>query len=124
MNRVIKFRIWDNKRKEWTWTGINILGEVICFGEILCRRDDTHVKVEELNDLIVMQFTGLKDINDKDVYEWDIVKWAGDIYVVDYNLCYFKLDNLDGSHAGIMEDSMLLEVIGNACENPELLDDQ
>ena len=76
--REIRFRMYDTKRKEWvhnTNNAVNLFGETIVFGEIL-RRDesDTFVKLEELNDIIAMQYTGLHDKNGEcDLYPWIIL---------------------------------------------------
>jgi len=75
--RPIKFRIYDKARKEWvrdTENAFNLLGELVIMGEILRRPDDTGVKLSELNDLEVMQFTGLLDKNGKEIYEGDVVE--------------------------------------------------
>lgn len=73
MSRTIAFRAWHQGRKEWlhdkSWGGCHILGETIwAFGE-WCR-----VPLEELNDVVVEQNTGLKDRHGVDIYEGDTLK--------------------------------------------------
>ncbi len=74
MSRPIKFRAWHEGRKEWLHDssapcgGCSILGETIwAFGE-WCR-----VPIEELNDVVVEQWTGLHDRDGQFIYEGDIV---------------------------------------------------
>lgn len=74
--RVNKFRVWDNGRKEWVHGPgyeVNLFGETIVFGEILRRPDDSVVSLDELHNLIPLQFTGKKCFNDREVYEDDIL---------------------------------------------------
>ena len=74
----------------------------------------------------LMQFIGLKDRNNKDIYEGDIVKsWYpyNDNYIENTDIvewndeeCSFMLGSKRHFHKGLM-----LEVLGNIYENPELL---
>lgn len=114
--REIKFRIWNKKKNEWHLRDINLLGETIVLGEILLSEKDEPMKLIDMNDLIVMQFTGLKDKNGKEIYE-------GDIYqtFIEGNRPIFIVEFINGgfSVAGLLED---IEVIGNIYENPDLLE--
>ncbi|MEZ5637708.1 MAG: YopX family protein [Burkholderiaceae bacterium] len=73
----------------------------------------------------VMQYTGLKDKNGKEIYEGDVAR-VGDsdpprVMVCVYTApCYWwnkKRDSYSGEWAGYE-----IEVIGNSYENPELLE--
>ena len=113
MTREIKFRVWDKAFKRMKVTGIGINNGVL-----------------DGDDVEIMQYTGLKDKNGKEIYEGDIVKGKGlDFYnpdvtrvVVEWLGCgswYPFADNEDNMPYPYPEAE---EVIGNIYENPELLE--
>jgi len=89
-------------------------------------------KQGEFVDCVLMQYTGLKDKNGKEIYEGDIVHvtdfFHGDakVYkgVVKFVGGYYQIEGQDIRNAplGWIISSDDLEVIGNIYENPELLE--
>lgn len=71
----------------------------------------------------LMQFTGLKDKNGKDIYEDDVVKTLnGDWGVIRYESPFFGVTVSSDTVSHYRSDWMeQCEVIGNIHENPELV---
>lgn len=77
-------------------------------------------------EVVVMQYTGIKDTSGQEIYEGDIVKRLGTIGKVTWECEYRALGFYLNSNEQLMDvinpySSWALEVIGNIYENPELL---
>lgn len=122
----IKFRAWDKKHQRMyhILTDIHALisGEITrvkwCTSEI----DDGW-----LDDFILMQFTGLKDKNAKDIYFKDFVQIGLYICCVEWDneQAKFYLQQISGTahNRESMSVSQSMEIIRNLYENPELIKD-
>jgi len=123
MNREIKFRVWNKKTNNWvegcgrsdipSCDGVNLFGETILMGEFMI-----DVSLEDLNECVALQATGLKDKNRKDIFE-------GDIVISDEEPGSFEIKwNVDAASFDVGDEpwpNAELTVIGNIFQNPELL---
>ena len=134
--REIKFRFWNNTTKcIYVDTGMTSLG-----------LNDAIKKAIEA-DYEVMQYTGLKDKNGKEIYEGDILVCGpeakpGEIFYSGGSACFairWKDDtakngffgqnlkmmiSMAGSNCGEKKEENLSEILGNIYENPELVNEQ
>lgn len=115
--REIKFRFWNINLTEmyygedhWNgdrWYCVTGLGDIHVANEREVDLADDEV--------IPMEFTGLKDKNGKEIYEGDILRNTvhGGLGVVKWD--YHSLDLLS-------ERLAIAEIVGNIYQNPELAD--
>lgn len=136
MSKEIKFRAWDKGNKK-----MRVVDSIMFHdNRIFLRNDKSNgVIVFEDCESELMQYTGLKDKNEKEIYEGDIVVIATYSHeeplmdttcIVEYNEVYgivefVELDETGERYSVIdIRDSFHyeLEVIGNIYENTELLE--
>lgn len=143
MSREIKFRAWDSLLKEMM--AADKLAITIRDGKLsyLSYKPDANTELTSLGRYLdtkryhLMQCTGLKDKNGKEIYEGDIVRAQSNFcsnceeptkfehYVIEYSsecadMCGFVYARKNGSlHCNPKKETF--EVIGNIYENLELL---
>lgn len=121
MNREIKFR------------GIAIDNGGMVYGYLIKKRNNVFAEwmIEDENGLgsdvvpnTIGQYTGLLDKNDLEIYEGDVIKWLGLLWIVDYNICgaRFTIDCTTLNTFDTLEWYKDFEKVGNRHENPELLE--
>lgn len=137
---ILKYRAWDKKSKQIkNVEAINLSNQQVVLSEKALLEMGGMWSVcdmpASLDDVVLMQSTGLLDKNGVEIFEGDVVQFE-DCYtetdflyvnkgVIEWSQSGFTISNRDSV---MMEDlldrgSLDVEVIGNIYENPELLDD-
>jgi hypothetical protein len=112
--REIKFRAWHGIKKRMLY-GARKLEENASWVLTFC----------EAYNLEPMQYTGLNDIDSKEVYEGDIIETTYNKYVCRWNKfrCEYAWYSLKGEYIYPIGDVRKnIKIIGNIYENPELLE--
>ena len=115
MNREIKFRVWDKEGGTDGMISWDLIKKLeFSMGELL-----------EEEKSIVMQFTGLYDMDGKEIYEGDIIGTEVGIKYKDYEVVEFKKGGFSplcsDSDYEYAYESTHYKVLGNIYENPELV---
>ena len=136
MRDIIKFRAWDKESKQMfrvqalqfygenntvdaCWTnGVDFDGEST-LGE---------PELNNLHNLVLMQYTGLKDKKSVEIFEGDVLFHPLQgrrkvFYPYSERVASYGLRDIDSGFGSTLQDSHAVwEVIGNIYENPELLE--
>ncbi|MBD8522371.1 YopX family protein [Lysinibacillus fusiformis] len=142
MSREIKFRAWDKTYNFMSYkvlvgntdtTDENYTAHCIWVDpeKVDYKREPGWMNFDELSDVVLMQYTGLKDKNGKEIFEGDILTDHGDegpLYI-EYSTvhaAFVFVDKFDPSGTTVYTTTCIsyggFEIIGNIYENPELLE--
>lgn len=133
--RDIKFRAWVKNEKKMFYPSVEESFEIDAFsGKIIGINAKSSASLTlsaaEIENLIPCEYIGLKDKNEKEIYEGDICKGSGfydeeatQIGVIEFLSGGFRCKNINQKtiRGGEMYLRYDIEVIGNIYENPELL---
>ena len=126
--REIKFRAWVKDRKEIVNVEeIDFMNKVINYIDNDYENNRQEIIGSCFEDIELMQYTGLKDKNNKEIYEGDIFHTGSKkiLYVVEWIDCGLKGRQIKNkSWIGLDYWKDDIEVIGNIYENPELMVDK
>lgn len=125
---IPKFRAWMKQYEKMD----NDIGEMYFEdGEFKYIGDDVHYK-RLPEHIILMQSTGLKDKNGKEIFEGDILDYNGRKALVRWHGSYAsfiyrfvdELQKRNSEWKPLYLAYMKCEIIGNIYENPDLLEDK
>ena len=117
-SRLFKFRAWVRNEIMVNVVSIDFNNEFITWDDNQydrCVPPNKCYEIETFDDIVLMQFTELKDRNEVEIYEGDIVEMWGTKQVIEWQ----NYDNYQGFD--IETDDNDIVVLGNIFENPELL---
>jgi uncharacterized phage protein (TIGR01671 family) len=148
--RELKFRAWDEEKKRMLYstesydygnTEFQFIDGELCVVRYRCGWNNFPIAEKAEGIKGVMQYTGLKDKNGREMYEQDIVDGFNNRFVIEYGInrikkvahdgeivevdvpsFYFRSLIYDDKVYPIVGDLDGLEVIGNVYQNPELLE--
>lgn len=117
-----KFRAWDKERGMMKCHG---LFQGCTIAQLY--NDDYQNYMRFLDEIILMQYTGLKDKNGNQYCQDDLVRYQGKIYRLIKGSYAFELVGFNESYQDNPSDFfsegayLTAEIVGNLYENPELL---
>ncbi|MDU5804105.1 MAG: YopX family protein [Fusobacterium periodonticum] len=141
--REIKFRVYLDKmyyqdeyvEYDTNLIGIDFLNKTVTFAAYTDGEEVDNLEKYSFDendflykkDLKIMQYTGLKNKNNKEIYEGDIVTLHNSRYKVIFNMeqARFVLrdDKFEMEIPFTNNNNERMEIIGNIYENPELMEE-
>ena len=145
--REIKFRVWDNFNNRMIQNDRILkisLQKAIIYQRLVVyanRNIENHTEIREYdkqycNDFELMQYTNVKDVNDTEIYENDIVEttWWNDkeekykrvgTVVMKNRMSLIEFPNENAKYDGqSLYHAVDVKVVGNIYENKELLENE
>ena len=133
---ILKYRAWDKHGQKMFANDELIIWNGNVYANDSKKLTCNNLKGWSIDDEYLMQSTGLRDKNGKEIFEGDIVQFE-DCYtetdflyvntgIVEWSQGSFTITNRDSVEMGDLLDGEFLDVtiIGNVYENPELLEEK
>lgn len=116
-NRIIKFRIWEFIPQKFFYIDLKNIDRDHFIGAAIKNKKNYY-----------QQYIGLKDANNKDIYEGDILDIHGLRFICEYDYLKFQFRCMRDREYVISINSdhdtnicHVAKIIGNIFENPELI---
>ena len=124
MNREIKFRVFDVLRKKMKRLYTISFEFSTDKGHLITAESEEGQTTDFAYRFIIMQYTGKKDKNGKEIYEGDIIEKHFEKYEVLFHNCEWVFTKLKDYYKEQFYklnffDENNFEIIGNIYENPE-----
>lgn len=124
--REIKIRAWYKPYKQMCQVESLRFDENGVYTAVLIEESFHDRRIVEADEIVIEQYTGLKDKNGVDIYEGDIlIDDTGE--PIEYWMVKFSDGGFVGECAGVAEslfELTNLEVVGNIHKNPELVEEK
>lgn len=122
MTREIKFKMWHKKTKKmYKVEKLDIRDKLV----YMWNYSNYSLSYFCLDEVELMQYTGLKDRNDVEIYEGDILDYDGELWEVKYSIddgmFVLYYDHVTENFSNM--NSKWFDVIGNVFEDGDLLND-
>lgn len=132
----IKFRVWDKKYNKMSSFEFMQSRNVFALADGLL--PEQFIILPKHENVVLMQYTGLKDKKSKDIYEGDIIRYdedesinhwvAGEVAQIlslpgRFTARISPFEKFNGSNQNMLNEEFQdsVTIIGNIYENPELL---
>lgn len=134
-----KFRIWEVDSEQLVKVDYSDNLALVYDGKYWMLEDHTCIfwdddRPEYTYDIKLMKYAGIKDVNDSEIYEEDIVKYGEDVYTIKYGrfidmdvptpitqIGFYLLDNKYQETFPLY--AVEYKILGNIYENKDLLED-
>jgi uncharacterized phage protein (TIGR01671 family) len=117
--REIKFRAWNKETKSMRIVD-NMQLDNSKVNLVFMENGELAPESFLRENLILLQFTGLKDEDGKEIYEGDIVQKGFEKYQIEWQYTSFGINTRNYGWQ-LLDEFTDLKIIGNIYENPELL---
>ncbi|MCH1645066.1 YopX family protein [Streptococcus suis] len=124
-----KFRVWDTVKKSMSEVQAIVYAEEKIY-PIYSKVIRRYIP---FNEAILMQSTGLFDVNGKEIFEGDVIRvnytdddspWTDAIIWSPKDCAWYLKSNKELLGFAMDEPDIIVEVIGNIYENPELVEEK